>query len=224
MKEVNALLKQENEYLEEKAKLAMEYYKEDVESLNKATNDALTKAGYTGFTFTLDENGNITDYTSKMEGIYAVYSKMVDDWNAKYEGQEESDEATAAQEKIDELEELIGDINDCKDAIKEDWDTYDEMMDSEAENLRTILQNNYDMLVEALEFSEQINENQLSLLEFYYNQIADNVYKAAEAFGVLQKELANSETALGTYSAYYNKLLTKHNAGELTDADYIDGL
>jgi flagellar biosynthesis chaperone FliJ len=146
-----SLMKQENELLEEKANLAKDYMKEDITTLNETTSTALKKLGYTGFTFTIDDNGEISNYTEKMDSLYATYEKMVENWNKTYEGKVESDAATTAKDKIDALKKAIDDINDAVSEYDDDRTEYLDDLDQIQDNTSSIQSFNYSKITEKLE-------------------------------------------------------------------------
>jgi hypothetical protein len=116
MKENVALMKTENELLEEKLDLANEYLSEDRAALEA-----------TGAGFTFDKNGTITNYTDIMTGLWSEYENT----RKSYGG--DDTELTEDQQKV--LDDMSERIETIKSAYELYETTLDEVQDLEQEQL-----------------------------------------------------------------------------------------
>ena len=64
----------------------------------------------------------------------------------------------------------------------------------------------------------------MTRLDYHFSRMEDNVYKAAEAFGLLQEKQDLNVDSLEAYKSLYEGLEAKRAAGEITPAQYIKGL
>lgn len=117
------------------------------------------------------------------------------------------------------------------DEQREALEQYEETLDKLREQEQTIidLQNkirefNYEKLTYELEIKIKLNENDLKELEYYFDKLSDNIYKAAEALGYLQGQFDPTIDKLGNYENFYNQLNSEYANGNISQQDYIDGL
>lgn len=82
----------------------------------------------------------------------------------------------------------------------------------------------YQKLTEALKNQLDLIEMDRTKLEYDYKKIEDDVYKAAEGFGLLRKQQDLTLDSLELYKDQIGILQEAYAAGEITQADYVDGL
>ena len=67
----------------------------------------------------------------------------------------------------------------------------------------TIQELHYEKLTYEVEVKIQLDENDTKKLEYYFDKLSDNIYKAAEALGYLQGQFDPVISQLGTYENFY---------------------
>lgn len=82
----------------------------------------------------------------------------------------------------------------------------------------------YQKLTEALENQLELIEMDRTKLKYDYGKIEDDVYKAAEGFGLLKKQQDLTSDSLKLYKDQLDKIQNAYAAGDITSADYADGL
>ncbi len=110
------------------------------------------------------------------------------------------------------------------DAYQELWeallDAEDDLFDKQIEKL----QKNYEKLTEALEQKLDLIDRDMKRLDSHFSRIEDDVYKAAEAFDLLNEKQSLNLKTLQVYEDHYNELEQKWANKEITQADYAAGL
>jgi hypothetical protein len=114
-----------------------------------------------------------------------------------------------------------------KDAIKQYEDTRDlveELTDDIQDKINEWQDRNYQMLTYEVEIKVQLDENDTKKLEYYFDKLSNNIYKAAEALGYLQGQFDPVISQLGTYENFYSQLNNAYSNGEISQENYIEGL
>ena len=215
MKKANDLVEDEIDLLKEKKRQAQDYLKQDFDALGQAAANA-------GVVFELDEKGNITNYTEQMSALYeelAAAEHYMDTAFSTSEDQDEYQESTVQpiQDKIDELTEAISQYEETRELL-EDLD--DEIDDKFYEWQDA----NYEMLTYEIEFKLEVNDLELKRIDYYLSKYNDDVYAQAEAVFELSKKKDFYLEQLEIENYRYEELQRKYEAGEISQADYADGL
>lgn len=214
MAKSNKLTLKEIDLLKQKQKEAQAYLKTDKATLQQAAKEA-------GITFTFDEDGDISNYTDQMTKLYnqlIAAQNKANSFSTK-DAQDAYKEAT-----LDPIQEKI---NKLKDAIKQYEDTRDlveELTDDIQDKINEWQDRNYQMLTYEVEIKVQLDENDTKKLEYYFDKLSDNIYKAAEALGYLQGQFDPVISQLGTYENFYGQLNNAYSNGEISQENYIEGL
>lgn len=214
MAKSNKLTLKEIDLLKQKQKEAQAYLKTDKATLQQAAKEA-------GITFTFDEDGDISNYTDQMTKLYnqlIAAQNKANSFSTK-DAQDAYKEAT-----LDPIQEKI---NKLKDAIKQYEDTRDlveELTDDIQDKINEWQDRNYQMLTYEVEIKVQLDENDTKKLEYYFDKLSDNIYKAAEALGYLQGQFDPVISQLGTYENFYSQLNNAYSNGEISQENYIEGL
>lgn len=204
-KQINAL-KEENKQYEKKLAKAKEYLALDKQALQNNTY---------GYEVSFNENGfvNLEQTLNKayedVKKAQAAYNKALTD-NAKKVYEE-------AQQKFENFKKLIEQYEETLELIQE-------LEDQIEDNQDEIMAKNYEKLTVEVEYKVQLDENELKKLDYFFNKLSDNIYKAAEAFGYLQGQIDPTFGKMSSYEDFYNKLESSYANGEITQADYVDGL
>lgn len=214
MAKSNKLTLKEIDLLKQKQKEAQAYLKTDKATLQQAAKEA-------GITFTFDEDGDISNYTDQMTKLYnqlIAAQNKANSFSTK-DAQDAYKEAT-----LDPIQEKI---NKLKDAIKQYEDTRDlveELTDDIQDKINEWQDRNYQMLTYEVEIKVQLDENDTKKLEYYFDKLSNNIYKAAEALGYLQGQFDPVINQLGTYENFYGQLNNAYSNGEISQENYIEGL
>lgn len=214
MAKSNKLTLKEIDLLKQKQKEAQAYLKTDKATLQQAAKEA-------GITFTFDEDGDISNYTDQMTKLYnqlIAAQNKANSFSTK-DAQDAYKEAT-----LDPIQEKI---NKLKDAIKQYEDTRDlveELTDDIQDKINEWQDRNYQMLTYEVEIKVQLDENDTKKLEYYFDKLSDNIYKATEALGYLQGQFDPVISQLGTYENFYSQLNNAYSNGEISQENYIEGL
>lgn len=214
MAKSNKLTLKEIDLLKQKQKEAQAYLKTDKATLQQAAEKA-------GITFTFDEDGDISNYTDQMTKLYnqlIAAQNKANSFSTK-EAQDAYKEATLdpIQKKIDELKDAIKQYEDTRDLVEE-------LTDDIQDKINEWQDRNYQMLTYEVEIKVQLDENDTKKLEYYFDKLSDNIYKAAEALGYLQGQFDPVISQLGTYENFYGQLNNAYSNGEISQENYIEGL
>lgn len=214
MAKSNKLTLKEIDLLKQKQKEAQAYLKTDKATLQQAAEKA-------GITFTFDEDGDISNYTDQMTKLYnqlIAAQNKANSFSTK-EAQDAYKEATLdpIQKKIDELKDAIKQYEDTRDLVEE-------LTDDIQDKINEWQDRNYQMLTYEVEIKVQLDENDTKKLEYYFDKLSDNIYKAAEALGYLQGQFDPVINQLGTYENFYGQLNNAYASGEISQENYIEGL
>lgn len=169
-----------------------------------------------------DVNGVISNYDALIESLVEEYNKGVDKFNA----------GGIDEEKFKEQYEEP--FNKAKESIDQYVETIN-LLQSEELNLIDLQNQLADSLRERIEAKIKIDidlsEDDLKLLEYYLDKLEDNAYDAAEAIGLIGKQV---EEWLGQSESYQNSIndllkthltdeeIQKFNEGLLTTEDLLN--
>lgn len=214
MDESNKKLRTEIELNKQKLKEAKNYLAID-------KTDLIAEAKKAGVTFKFDSTGNITNYTEQMEKLFAIYNQQETKYNKMKSADEQStykeNYLDKTKEKIDNLKAALEQYEDTRQIIKDLEDQINDLYD-------TIQQQNYDKLTYKLELKVQIEDNEIKRLDYLFNSMSDNIYKASEALGYLSSQL---NPTLGKLTDQRESLVDLEQAfyrGDINQSQYIDGL
>ena len=214
MAKSNKLTLKEIDLLKQKQKEAQAYLKTDKATLQQAAKKA-------GITFTFDEDGDISNYTDQMTKLYnqlIAAQNKANSFSTK-DAQDAYKEATLdpIQEKINELKDAIKQYEDTRDLVEE-------LTDDIQDKINEWQDRNYQMLTYEVEVKVQLDENDTKKLEYYFDKLSDNIYRAAEALGYLQGQFDPVISQLGPYENFYDQLNNAYSNGEISQENYIEGL
>lgn len=244
MDKVNAKLKEELKYINEKnvrtrkfLELDRKRLQQDYDALKNQLkkSKAKIKIGIADFTF--DSTGRINNYNTIMDKLQNELDKHIDKMNK----QKNEDKQNEYKEKyIEPIEDTIDGIQSLVDQYEE---TYEEMLsqiDDWQDKYNEILDNNYEKITYQIELDTTISDNAESLLDYYLDKIEDNSYKVGELFNLYfgsEGQLAQIENKIGIYTDkkfddaisgekvdYLQHLSDAYLAGEITQASYVEGL
>lgn len=211
MQEVNKLLGNEVNLLKAKRNEAEKYLVNDEANLKQAV------AKYGGSVKNVElVNGNIDNYEEILSALfnelYAATPK---------EGAEISD---AQQEKIDAIQNRIDKIKEAISQYDETRELIEDLDNEIQDKLYEIQDRNFEILNYQLELKVEVDEAALKRLEYFLNKFSDDFYKMAESAALMNKQIPTYKSLIGSYDEYKTSLDTAYSKGEISQADYIEGL
>lgn len=211
MDEVNKRLQTEISLQQRKAKEAEAYLAQDKQSLLDAASAA-------GVSLAFDKDGTISNYTAMMNGLWNQLNNEITVANADGNADDtEQARIDAIQEKIDNLKEAISQYDDTRGVLQD-------IIDAQQEAINQIQDNNADILNTKLELRIEINENDLKKIEYELSKIEDNAFKVAEAMALTADQQGSYLDELIAYQTSYADLQEQYAKGNISQADYIEGL
>lgn len=114
-----------------------------------------------------------------------------------------------------------------REALEQYEETLDKLKEQEKALIdlkNTIQELHYEKLTYEVEVKIKLDENDTKKLEYYFDKLSDNIYKAAEALGYLQGQFDPVISQLGTYENFYGQLNNAYSNGEISQENYIEGL
>ena len=242
MKEENKLLKQQYKLIQDKAEQAKKYAEEDYAELMRTASEA-------GISLVVDRaTGDITNIEDGLDTLYdrlesaeKEYNKKVEEYNnavlaaTKSDGtvsESDSQRLEAMKDAIDAYEDdIIDGIEDDIEAVQNAEEQFQESVETweqaglDMESiLDSIMQNNYDIIMEGLEIPLSLNEEDLRYIELRLSQIEDDMYSMSEAVALTSSELSEYKDNLRLADEALAELNRAHETGEITDAAYQEGL
>lgn len=219
MKDQAKLMRDEIDLMKKKRDEAKKYLNQDKKALNKTAKEY-------GISFSYDEKGNITDYTSEITKLYnqlAAAENKMDKMSTK-EAQDEYKEKTVQpiQDKIDALTEAIKTYEETRELI-EDLD-------------KEIMQNKWE--VEDLEFETfeyeielkiEVDDRDLQYLEYLLGKIEDKAFAASKRISLITQQtdeiISKSTTTREAMNTILGDNLTKadkklFNAGKIDQINW----
>lgn len=211
MDEVNKRLQTEISLQQRKAKEAEAYLAQDKQSLLNAASAA-------GISLAFDKDGTISNYTAVMNGLWNQLNNEITAANADGNADDtEQARIDAIQEKIDNLKDAISQYDNTRGVLQD-------IIDAQQEAINQIQDNNADIFNTKLELRIEINENDLKKIEYELSKIEDNAFRAAEAMALTASQRGSYLDELVAYQSSYTDLQEQYAKGNISQADYIEGL
>jgi hypothetical protein len=217
-----AQLKKVNNAIQDEIKGLKQKYNEasaNLELDKKALKDAVkSEAGVTLKDSDFDASGNFIKYEEILSNMYKDLDKEITKANADGNATDkEQEEIDAIQERIDKVKEAIEQYDETRELME---DINDEIEDK----IYEWQDNNYEMLNYELEIKVEIEDSKLEILEYYLGKAEDDIFSIVEAYasmgdvvGAVTSKLEANETAM-------NDLETAYMNGEISMADYKEGM
>lgn len=214
---------------------------------------AADKAAAAAVGATFDEFGRINNYDEVMGKLVDNWNSTATSLDAREQAYENSVAAVANTEYGEGQESAQWAAEDANDAEKEAIDKARETSDKTYEDgkkaiqqyietlnlseeaktqledyMRQIRELNYEKLMYKVEFKVEVNDRELKILEHYAKRLEDDFYKTAEVMAKVQEKTkfyeSGDEGILDDLETQLNDLETAFKNGEITQADYIEGL
>ena len=223
----------ETKALKKQQKVQKEYVKE-IEGYLKQDTEALTKYGAS-----LDVDGNISNYdeivaqqVSTYNEAYLNYITAKNEAVAAYNASAKDESADKAyNDAINVAENQWKAVQNGYETFKNEVKQYEESLDLLEEQQQALvdmhnqLQDlNYEKLTYKLELELIVNENEMKELDYYFGKMEGDIQKSVEAFGILKEKLSLTAEGLADYEDHLSDLEESYANGDISQADYIDGL
>ena len=217
IKQQNAYLQQEIGLLKDKVAAAKQYLAIDKQALDAAAAKA-------GVSFVYDEAGNLTNYTAQMEQLYNELRAAQDAWNADYQNKTDEEQQEYEENILKPIQDKIDELKAAIDAYEETRELIEDLENEIDDKFYEWQDNNYEILHYELEIEIEINDLELEYIDYYLNKIADDFYSMAEAAQYMNSQIPIMTDSLGQYENFYNKITAAYAAGEISQADYVEGM
>lgn len=217
IKQQNAYLQQEISLLKDKITAAKAYLAIDRQALDIAAKKA-------GVSFVYDEAGNLTNYTKQMETLYAELRAAQDAWNADYKNKTQEEQQKYEENILQPIQDKIDELKEAIEAYEETRELIEDLENEIDDKFYEWQDNNYEMLHYKLEVEIEINDLELEMLDYYLNKLSDDFYQLAESAQFMVDKIPTITDSLGHYENFYNEITAAYAAGEISQADYVEGM
>ena len=216
-KEISILNKQ-SKALEKKRKEAENYLKIDKQAvldLNKTY----------GTQFKIDDSGLISNYEDELSKLYndlhAAEQKSQSYYTsgASKDVQDKFNESTLEpiKEKISVIKEVLSQYDETRELLED--------LNDQIQDINNQIQDlNYEKIQYKLELKIDIEDAELKRLDYFLNKFSDDFYKMAESAVLMMDKIEPSSNILEDYKENVNELNKAYQNGDISQADYIEGL
>ena len=147
-----------------------------------------------------DENGVLTNYKD-------IVQKLVDTYNENADANAQSkEEQYKFQERLKDIQMYTDTLNQLQEAEEKLYDLNNQILDT---RIRQITYR--------IEYENEMDANDLKLVNFQYDQIADNAYRTAEAIDLTAQKSSYLADELHRYENGITEILGKYFDRDLTD-------
>ena len=216
-KEISILNKQ-SKALEKKRKEAENYLKID----KQAVLDLNKKYGPQ---FKIDDSGLISNYEDELGKLYndlhAAEQKSQSYYTsgASKDVQDKFNESTLEpiKEKISIIKEVLSQYDETRELFED--------LNDQIQDINNQIQDlNYEKIQYKLELKIDIEDAELKRLDYFLNKFSDDFYKMAESAVLMMDKIEPSSNILEDYKENVNELNKAYQNGDISQADYIEGL
>ena len=205
----------------------IQYQEKLLDKLSKTKDRVYGKARIDNINQEIEANKKLVDLQTKLYDL-VLANVLVDQQEVQkqFGGQAifnketlEIDNYTALYNKAttDKQREALEQYEETLDKLKEQEEVLIDLKN-------TIQDLHYEKLTYEVEVKIQLDENDTKKLEYYFDKLSDNIYKAVEALGYLQGQFDPVISQLGTYENFYGQLNNAYSNGEISQENYIEGL
>lgn len=216
-KEISILNKQ-SKALEKKRKEAENYLKID----KQAVLDLNKKYGTQ---FKIDNSGLVSNYEDELNKLYndlhAAEQKSQSYYTsgASKDAQDKFNKSTLEpiKEKISIIKEVLSQYDETRELFED--------LNDQIQDINNQIQDlNYEKIQYKLELKVDIEDAELKRLDYFLNKFSDDFYKMAESAALMQDKIQPASNILSDYKENVNELNKAYANGDISQADYIDGL
>lgn len=206
-------IKQEIDLLKQEVGVQADYLRQAKEYLTIDRN----RVASLGATFNTD--GTISNYDELMDSIIAKYNAFVDKYNSASAKQQEDMEEE--KEKMDEwYEESIEWISQYEETLNLTRDKENEIIELQNEiSAKTLEGIQYKVEIEV-----ELNDAETEFLDYLNEKYSETLEKQGLLVENLVREQRLAQENLAALNTAKTELDAKYASGELTQADYVEGL
>lgn len=208
-----AQLDAETAALREQAKAQADLYNE----ANKWRASDQAELMSLGVGIQFDENGNIANYEEVMQALIDKQNENIERYNNS--AQEEGDKLRLDADK-QWYEDAVQAIEDYEEALK----TGNEALIEMEEIKNRLSEIALEKITYELEIETELNENDLELFEYFVDKWEDDLSKQDESFIKVTQSIGTYQDNLTNLSDALANLNAEHAAGEINEADYVEGM
>ena len=216
-KEISILNKQ-SEALKKKRKEAENYLKVDKQAvldLNKTY----------GTQFKIDDSGLISNYEDELSKLYNDLHAAEQKSQSYYtSGASKDVQDKFNQSTLEPIKEKISIIKEVLSQYDETRELFEDLNDQVQDVNNQIQDLNYEKIQYKLELKIGIEDAELKRLDYFLNKFSDDFYKMAESAVLMMNKIGPTSNILDTYKANVNELNKAYQNGDISQADYIEGL
>lgn len=205
----------------------IEYQEKALDKLNKITDTVYGKNRIDNLDQEIKANEKLLDLQTQLYKL--VLANVALDQQTvqnKFGGKAIFNKDTLEIENYTKLYESAT-TDEQREALEQYEETLDKLKEQEATLIdiqNTIKELHYEKLTYEVEVKIKLDENDTKKLEYYFDKLSDNIYKATEALGYLQGQFDPVISQLGTYENFYGQLNNAYSNGEISQENYIEGL
>lgn len=207
-------LDQANKLLVEQNELLQQQYDEAEEYLSQDKSDLQSAAGELGVSFSFDQDGDISNYTSVMETLYAQLAAAEETYNnlSTGEEQQEYEDSTLGplQEKINKIKELVGQYEDTKETLEGIGDQIEE-------NQLQIDSNHSQMINYVVEVKTEAAEAKLEYIDYLMEKLEHSGYNAAKAIEYMGSQVSELGKVADAAQEGIDRLYKKNEGKDITE-------
>ena len=227
--ETNALKKQLS---------VQERYIDEIEDYLEQDRAKMDKYG-----FMFNEDADIINYDEVMDqqiqAYNAAYQAYINAKNAAVAAYNAAVQSGTSEEDAEKIYDAAIKAADATwEAAQERYETFEKELRQYEESVdllrqqQQVLQDikyqiqdlNYEKIQYKLEVKMEINDAEMRMLDYYLNKLSDDFYSMAEAAQLMVDKVPLMTQALGNYESFYNEIEAAYAAGDISQADYVDGL
>jgi hypothetical protein len=183
--------------------------------------------GDNAFTFKEEAQWAVSNYSAIMQPLWAELNRYQNEIQKMYETEgmtEEEIEKYKESVKYDDLEARISNIDAALGIYDESVEKLREIENAIADAFYEWQDNNYEKLHYTLELKVEVEEMDLAYIEYMLDKMSDDFWSMAEAAGQMVQSFEHYENILIANEGFYNDLNAAFMAGEISQADYVEGL
>lgn len=176
-----------------------------------------------GLQFNIDPiTGNILNYTEIMTQLYTQLKEYENHYNSLINNSEAQD--NYSENTLEPFKEKIDKVTNAINTYEETLGLLLETDNEIQEKLVEWQTANYEQINYKVEFKIEISDSELERIDYYIAKMENNLFKSAETLAQYGKKIEPLKNNIEIYTNMVDELQDKFANGEITQADYIEGL
>ena len=160
------------------------------------------------------------EYIAQIEKNLASDKAKMDAYGAEYDADGNITNYRTLFKQFGQDEDFQEALSNYEDSVERFADATQDKLNKELEKMSL----NYEKFTYKINLKVELNEMEMEWMNYEYDKISDDVYKAAEAMGVLGNKVKLTEQALTLNGEAKAELDELYKNGDITQEDYIAGL